>query len=130
MCKEFTPYWHFQFVKGIFEGTIRVQDIDFSQHLSQIDKSRRLWFCRDDEFDPRPRLQTLERHAHGLDFFNAIVGAQILVPRQFDWRRLVGNSVQRVEGRSDSEPFVGTDPRCFWTEGSVVNETPGFVDDE
>ena len=39
--EEFTPYGHFELVKGILQGTIRVQNIDFSQDLSQIDGGRR-----------------------------------------------------------------------------------------
>ena len=128
--EKFTPNGHFQLVKGILQRTIRIQNIDFSKDLSQIDRSRRLWFRRNDKLDPRSCLQALEGHAIGLDFFDSVVGARLFVARKFQGGSLGGNRVQGVKGRSDTEPFVGANLGRLGAECSVVNEPSGLVDDE
>lgn len=93
--EEFTSNGHFNFIKGVLEDTIRVDDIDFSQYAIQIDTRCPWLFGRQHKLDTRPGLQTPEDHTLGLNFFNAVIGTRrIAISRQPQRRRFCSNGMK------------------------------------
>jgi hypothetical protein len=72
--KEIGTNRHFEFVKGILEYALGIEDVDFFQDFPQI--HRNVGLGRYHKLDPSYSLKAGQYETRGSNFFNAVVGSR------------------------------------------------------
>mmetsp|Transcript_21790 Transcript_21790/g.51144 ORF Transcript_21790/g.51144 Transcript_21790/m.51144 type:complete len:213 (+) Transcript_21790:257-895(+) len=127
--KEFTSNRHVDFVEWVFADAFRKQYVNLFENRINVD--RHAGFRRNDEFDARQGLQAVQFHSPRNNSLDTIIGATgIFSIRRLDGRRFGRNGVERMKGRSNAQPFVGTNFGSLGRQGTMMNQTSTLVDDE
>jgi hypothetical protein len=68
--KEIGTNGHFQFIKGVLEYALGIEDVDFFQDFPQI--NRNVVLGRNDKLDPSHSLKAGQYETRGSNFFNTV----------------------------------------------------------
>jgi hypothetical protein len=72
--KEIGTNRHFQFVKGVFDYALGIEDVYFFQDFPQI--HRNIGLGRNDKLDPSHSLKAGQYETRGSNFFNSVVSSR------------------------------------------------------